>query len=201
MLYPDFKTYKKLSHRGNLIPIVKELILDRETPVSAFIKVSCNETSAFLLESVEYGEKIGRYSFIGFDPEIILEKNDDNIVVKERARGNKSFNRDDLLDVMKDILSRYKLVPVKNIMERRVVITGLGAVTPIGIGIQDFYDGLMAGKNGVAKVTHFDITNLVLRNRPVNLNNYKVCYNTCNFTFCIHISLMFLFTLNSSGKL
>jgi len=115
MLYPDFKTYKKLSHRGNLIPIVKELILDRETPVSAFIKVSCNETSAFLLESVEYGEKIGRYSFIGFDPEIILEKNDDNIVVKERARGNKSFNRDDLLDVMKDILSRYKLVPVKNL--------------------------------------------------------------------------------------
>ncbi len=43
--------------------------------------------------------------------------------------------------------------------EHKVVITGLGAVTPIGIGIQDFYDGLMAGKNGVAKVTHFDITN------------------------------------------
>ncbi len=42
--------------------------------------------------------------------------------------------------------------------EHRVVITGLGAVTPIGIGVKDFCDGLKAGRNGIAKVTHFDTT-------------------------------------------
>jgi 3-oxoacyl-[acyl-carrier-protein] synthase II len=38
----------------------------------------------------------------------------------------------------------------------RVVVTGLGAVTPIGVGVQDFWQGLIAGKSGVARVTHFD---------------------------------------------
>ena len=39
---------------------------------------------------------------------------------------------------------------------RRVVVTGLGAVTPIGVGAQEFWQGLITGKNGVARVTHFD---------------------------------------------
>ena len=42
--------------------------------------------------------------------------------------------------------------------EHRVVITGLGAVTPIGIGVQDFCKGLKAGRNGIARVTRFDVT-------------------------------------------
>jgi 3-oxoacyl-[acyl-carrier-protein] synthase II len=42
--------------------------------------------------------------------------------------------------------------------EQRVVVTGLGAVTPIGIGIEAFWQGLQTGKNGIAKVTHFDPT-------------------------------------------
>src|SRR4030042_384936 len=40
--------------------------------------------------------------------------------------------------------------------EHRVVVTGLGAVTPVGIGWTEFWDGLKAGKNGVSRVTHFD---------------------------------------------
>jgi 3-oxoacyl-[acyl-carrier-protein] synthase II len=42
--------------------------------------------------------------------------------------------------------------------EHRVVITGLGAVTPIGIGVKEFAEGLEAGRNGIAGVTHFDVT-------------------------------------------
>ena len=42
--------------------------------------------------------------------------------------------------------------------EHRIVITGLGAITPIGIGVQDFCEGLNAGKNGIANVTRFDVT-------------------------------------------
>lgn len=42
--------------------------------------------------------------------------------------------------------------------EYRVVATGLGCVTPIGVGVKDFWNGLKAGQNGIAKVTHFDVT-------------------------------------------
>lgn len=42
--------------------------------------------------------------------------------------------------------------------ENRVVITGLGAITPIGIGVTDFWEALKTGRNGVAKVTHFDVS-------------------------------------------
>jgi 3-oxoacyl-[acyl-carrier-protein] synthase II len=42
--------------------------------------------------------------------------------------------------------------------EHRVAITGLGAVTPIGVGVKDFWEGLKAGRNGIAQVTHFDVT-------------------------------------------
>ena len=41
-------------------------------------------------------------------------------------------------------------------MDRRVVITGLGAVTPLGNNVNDFWEGIKAGKNGIARITHFD---------------------------------------------
>jgi len=63
MYYPDEKTFIKLCQKGNLIPIYKEIIADMETPVSAFRKVEGKYS--FLLESVEGGEKIARYSFLG----------------------------------------------------------------------------------------------------------------------------------------
>ncbi|MCJ7526080.1 MAG: beta-ketoacyl-ACP synthase II [Candidatus Aminicenantes bacterium] len=42
--------------------------------------------------------------------------------------------------------------------EQRVVVTGMGAVTPVGIGVEAFWQGLQAGKSGIARVTHFDPT-------------------------------------------
>ncbi len=41
-------------------------------------------------------------------------------------------------------------------MNRRVVITGMGVVSPIGVGVKKFTDALFAGKNGVGRITHFD---------------------------------------------
>ena len=43
-------------------------------------------------------------------------------------------------------------------MNNRVVITGLGAVTPIGIGKENFWNALIEGKNGIGRITHFDPT-------------------------------------------
>ena len=75
MISPDFDQFSQLvsttSH--NFIPIYQEWIADLDTPVSAWYKVCANEPFNFLLESVEGGEKIGRYSILGCDPLWILE--------------------------------------------------------------------------------------------------------------------------------
>ncbi|MHB8337980.1 MAG: beta-ketoacyl-ACP synthase II [Ignavibacteriaceae bacterium] len=47
--------------------------------------------------------------------------------------------------------------------KRRVVVTGMGAITPIGIGINEYWDGLVSGKNGVGPITKFDASNFETR--------------------------------------
>lgn len=44
----------------------------------------------------------------------------------------------------------------RSLSENRVAVTGLGAITPIGTGLQKFWNGLKSGLNGIGKVTHFD---------------------------------------------
>ena len=67
MYYPSIEEIKELSHNGNTIPVYREISADMETPVSAYLKVARGPYS-FLLESVEGGERLARYSFIGTEP-------------------------------------------------------------------------------------------------------------------------------------
>ena len=71
MYYPTLEEVKKHKKDGNLIPIYYEIIADLETPVSAFLKVNRGGYS-FLLESVEGGQQLARYSFIGTEPYRVL---------------------------------------------------------------------------------------------------------------------------------
>src|SRR5215469_15637791 len=57
---------------GNLLPVSYELLADLETPVSVYLKVAGGEPYTFLLESVEGGERIARYSFVGLDPYLVM---------------------------------------------------------------------------------------------------------------------------------
>jgi anthranilate synthase component 1 len=57
---------------GNLLPVSYELLADLETPVSVYLKVAGGEPYTFLLESVEGGEHIARYSFVGLDPYLVM---------------------------------------------------------------------------------------------------------------------------------
>ena len=88
MYYPDLKEVQKLSTEGNTIPIYKEIMADMETAVSAFYKVAYDANGnrkpfSYLLESVEGGENIGRYSFIGVDPLAIFRQNGDHAEVEK----------------------------------------------------------------------------------------------------------------------
>jgi anthranilate synthase component 1 len=67
-----FEEFKELAQRGTFVPVYKEIVADLLTPVSAFLKIAEHSDYAFLLESVEGGEHVGRYSFLGKDPFLIV---------------------------------------------------------------------------------------------------------------------------------
>src|SRR5258708_36391814 len=72
MKMTTFEEFKELARRGTFVPVCKEIVADLLTPVSAFLKIAEHSDYAFLLESVEGGEHVGRYSFLGKDPFLIL---------------------------------------------------------------------------------------------------------------------------------
>ncbi len=78
MYYPTLDEVRQLNKYGNLIPVYREISADLETPVSAYLKIAHGNYS-FLLESVEGGERLARYSFIGTEPSLILSTGGDSI--------------------------------------------------------------------------------------------------------------------------
>src|SRR5579871_5308085 len=76
MKITSFDEFKELARRGTFVPVCKEIVADLLTPVSAFLKIAEHADYAFLLESVEGGEHVGRYSFLGKDPFLILKARD-----------------------------------------------------------------------------------------------------------------------------
>jgi anthranilate synthase component 1 len=69
-----FEEFVDLTRRGTFVPVVKEIIADLLTPVSAFLKIAEHSDHAFLFESVEGGERMARYSFLGKDPVLVLRQ-------------------------------------------------------------------------------------------------------------------------------
>lgn len=72
MVFPSFSQFSQLAQQGNFIPVYQEWVADLDTPVSAWYRVCAGQPYSFLLESVEGGEKVGRYSLLGCDPLWVL---------------------------------------------------------------------------------------------------------------------------------
>ena len=92
MLRPQLKEFQDLARTSTLVPVVKTVMADLLTPVSAFLSISTGEPEAFLLESVEGGERIGRYTFLGVHPYMVLETRGEDITLRrgrtvERSKG------------------------------------------------------------------------------------------------------------------
>jgi len=79
MYYPTLEEVRQLKKYGNLVPVCRDIQADLETPVSAYLKIARGNYS-FLLESVEGGERLARYSFIGTEPSLVLRTGDENPV-------------------------------------------------------------------------------------------------------------------------
>lgn len=109
MIYPDFNKLKELSIKYNLIPIYKEIRADFETPISLFIKLGGN----ILLESVEQGSNVGRYSIIGVGKkyEFIFcgRKITINKYESDQIKETQILERNNPLEIIKEFLINYKV--------------------------------------------------------------------------------------------
>ena len=93
MIRPDYKEFARLAATATLVPVAKSITADLLTPVSAFLALAGEAAGSFLLESVEAGERIGRYTFLGTRPYMQVQSRGDEITVRrgsrvERRRGN-----------------------------------------------------------------------------------------------------------------
>jgi anthranilate synthase component 1 len=106
MLRPDYKEFSSLARDSTLIPVVKSVMADLLTPVSAFLALSRGEEEAFFLESIERGEQIGRYSFLGARPYMRLHARSDEIIIE---RGKKrEVRQGNVLQVAKLLLQQHR---------------------------------------------------------------------------------------------
>jgi anthranilate synthase component 1 len=80
-----FEEFEREAARGNVVPVVRTVLADMQTPVSAFLRVAGGASHAFLLESVEGGERIARYSFIGAGPELVVRGRGTTTYVERRG--------------------------------------------------------------------------------------------------------------------
>src|SRR5438046_5582239 len=86
MIQPDFREFQRLAKQGNLIPVYDVFSADLLTPVSAYLRIAQGARHSFLLESVEGGEKIARYTFAGAHPEEIFRYANGACVLESRDR-------------------------------------------------------------------------------------------------------------------
>ena len=85
-----FDEFRELAQRGTFVPVYKEIVADLLTPVSAFLKIAEHSDYAFLLESVEGGEQVGRYSFLGKDPFLILRSRGGKTIIDRAGQTSES---------------------------------------------------------------------------------------------------------------
>ncbi|HTV13926.1 MAG TPA: chorismate-binding protein, partial [Acidobacteriaceae bacterium] len=83
---PDRATFLRLARTHTLVPLYRTLTADLETPVSAFLRLAAAEPECFLLESVEGGERLGRYTYIGIRPSRRIVSHGTEVEITEHGR-------------------------------------------------------------------------------------------------------------------
>ena len=103
---PSRKEFLSLAREHTLVPVCRILTADLETPVSAFLRAAWQERECFMLESVENGEQVGRYTFIGLKPFKRIVARGREITITE---GRKVVQiEDDIFAVLRRALSGHK---------------------------------------------------------------------------------------------
>ena len=111
MTQTTFDQFVALAQRGTFVPVYREIMADLLTPVSAFLKIAEHSDYAFLLESVEGGEHVGRYSFLGKDPFLVLRGRTGRTTIEQA--GAETERTEPFIDVLRELVAEFQapLVP------------------------------------------------------------------------------------------
>lgn len=108
MIYPSIDEFKQKAKEFNIIPVYREILADLDTPVSAYRKIN-HSTYGFLLESVEGGEQLARYSFLGTNPSIIFKSKGTQVEITKDGETLLQKESSNPLDELKTLLNQYNV--------------------------------------------------------------------------------------------
>ena len=137
MKQTTYDEFVELARRGTFVPVVKEIMADLLTPVSAFLKIAEHSDYAFLFESVEGGEQVARYSFLGKDPFLVLRSRGGKTIV-ERA-GVTTETDEPFVPVLRKLMAEFRAPFVQGLPR----LTG-GAVGFIGYDASVEFEPVLA---------------------------------------------------------
>lgn len=112
MTKPTLEQVQQLATGYDLVPIQEEIFADMVTPIQLLRKIAASKKNYYLLESVEGGEKWGRYSFLGYDPIMRVSCREDEVKIQKK-QGTEIVKTRDSLQVIRDILKEYKAPKVE----------------------------------------------------------------------------------------
>ncbi len=108
MLSPDRASFRQAAANGfNLIPLAQSWPADLETPLTTWIKVGANRPPGVLLESVEGGETLGRWSVVACDPLWTASARDD-VLMREWRDGRRDQTVGNPFDGLRALLAPYR---------------------------------------------------------------------------------------------
>ncbi|HEV2299559.1 MAG TPA: anthranilate synthase component I [Candidatus Acidoferrales bacterium] len=110
MIQPDYKSFQRLARRGNLVPVCETIHADLLTPVAAYLKLAHGAKYSCLLESVEGGENIARYTFLGVNPSEVFRSRGRSCAI-ERGSRSETFEANPIATLRK-LVRRYRPVPL-----------------------------------------------------------------------------------------
>lgn len=106
-MYPDCDEILKMAPDYDIIPVCREIYADVITSITLLRKLAAVSKRYYLLESVEGGEKWGRYSFLGFDPVMRVKCSCGKVTIEKDGEETEKVT-DKPLEVLREILKDYK---------------------------------------------------------------------------------------------
>ncbi len=111
---PDLPTFRRWADQGLLVPVHRRIMADLLTPVTALMRIRRHGENAFLLESVEGGEKIARYSFLGCRPFLVARSQKEKTVLSY-AGGRTEVHAGPFLPQLRRLFSAYRAAPMEGL--------------------------------------------------------------------------------------
>lgn len=134
-LYPNtFENFRKESKKGNVVPIIRSVLADLHTPVSAFASIAASSEKSFLFESIEGGEKIARYSFLASDPFLTVSSGKSQTIVEQNGEEKIETGRN-LIEFLREHFAKNRLAERENLPP----LCG-GAVGFFGYGASEWFE-------------------------------------------------------------